>query len=249
MIIGGLQKFSLLDYPEQVSAIIFTQGCNFRCGFCYNPMLVWPTKVSEVKNKPALEKESEAGDEKGQYLKEDDLFRFLKARKGKIDGIVISGGEPTIHKDLPEFIKKIKKHGFKIKLDTNGSNPVMLEKLIKESLVDYIAMDMKSSEDKYEKTIGIKIDFNKIEKSVKIIMESGLPYEFRTTLVRGLVGRDEIKKVGQIIKGAERWFLQSFNPNVELLNKEYKNIKKYNLKEIEEMRKIGEKFVKQCKER
>jgi pyruvate formate lyase activating enzyme len=249
MIIGGMQKFSLLDYPGHVSAIIFTQGCNFRCGFCYNPMLVWPREVSEVKNKSALKKENKAGNEKGQYLKEDDLFRFLKARKGKIDGVVISGGEPTIHKDLPEFIKKIKKAGFKVKLDTNGSNPLMLKNLIKEDLIDYIAMDIKSSKDKYEKAIGKKIDFNKIKKSVKIIMDSGLPYEFRTTLVRGVAGKDEIKKAGRIIKGAEKWFLQSFNPDLDLLDKEYKKIKKYNWKEMEEMREIGEKFVKRCKVR
>lgn len=246
MKIGGLQRFSLLDYPEHISAIIFTKGCNFRCGFCYNPMLVWPNTASEVKDIPAKGNSLKSGTEKGQYSNEDDLFRFLETRVGKLDGVVITGGEPTIHADLPKFIKKIKALGFKIKLDTNGTNPEMLNDLINKKLLDYIAMDIKSSKEAYEKAVGTKVNFKNIEKSVKIIRESGLPYEFRTTLVRGLIAEKELKGAGEIIKGAEKWFLQKFNPDAELLDENFKKIKPFVEKEMEEMCKIGKKYVKEC---
>lgn len=247
MTIGGLQKFSVLDYPEHISAIVFTQGCNFRCGFCYNPMLVWPSKVSEVNNIPAKDESLMPGNEKDQYSKEDDLFRFLKTRKGKLDGVVITGGEPTIHSDLPEFIKKIRALGLKIKLDTNGTNPMMLERLFKESLVDYIAMDIKSSEDRYKDACGIDIDFNKIKKSVKIVRESGKPFEFRTTVVRGVIDKKEIEGISKFLDPADKWFLQKFNPNTDLLDEKFKDIKVFSNIEMEELRRIGMEYVKNCK--
>ncbi len=149
MIIGGLQKFSLLDFPGHVSAIVFTQGCNFRCSFCYNPMLVWP-----VMGEGKLAYDRHIGGQKQKnhpFIPEDDFLSFLRNRKGKLDGVVVSGGEPTIQPDLPDFLAKIKTLGFAVKLDSNGSNPQMLADIIEKKLVDYIAMDLKSSEEKYRK--------------------------------------------------------------------------------------------------
>lgn len=251
MIIGGLQKFSLLDYPGKISAIVFTQGCDFRCQFCHNPMLVLAREVGKIINTSKTRKE------KGQALiSEAGLFHFLKKRRGKLDAVVITGGEPTIHKDLLAFIKKIKKLGFLVKLDTNGANPEMLEKLTSpspspskgggEPLVDYIAMDIKGPENKYKKIAGARVDFKKIKKSVKIIKESKLPYEFRTTLAPGLLEKNDIAKVGEIIEGADKWYLQKFKVDTDLVNKELKKTKPFSRKEMEEMRKIGEKYAREC---
>ena len=147
MIIGGLQKISLLDYPGHISAIIFTQGCNFRCPFCYNPMLVEPAGSGKSKYLEKIKQKDYP------TIEEDNLFAFLKKRQGKLDAVVITGGEPTIHRDLPNFLNKIKKLDYKIKLDTNGTNPLLLQQLIKKKLVDYIAMDIKSSFDNYHKSV------------------------------------------------------------------------------------------------
>jgi pyruvate formate lyase activating enzyme len=242
MIIGGLQKNSLLDYPGKISAIIFTQGCNFRCHFCYNPMLVWPIKSDKNKDKPCAK-----GQEKDQFrLDEADLFHFLKKRAGKIDAVVISGGEPTIHSDLPKFIDRIKKIGYLIKLDTNGTNPEMLLKLMRGGLLDYIAMDIKTSFEKYEKAVGIKCDLKKIEKSVKLIMASNLKYEFRTTLAPGLVDSDDLLEISQIIKGADQWFLQKFRPEKNILNPEFDFARPYSDSDIKKVsRRVGP-YVKKC---
>lgn len=251
MIIGGLQKFSLLDYPEKISAIIFTQGCNFRCQFCYNPMLVWPNReVGKLKN---IDSQINCDKEKDHALSgsdepitEDGLFHFLKSRAGKIQGIVITGGEPTLHKDLLLFIKKIKDLGYLIKLDTNGTNPKMLKELIKNKLIDYIAMDIKAPFEKYEKITGTKINFIKIKKSVKIIINSRLPYEFRTTVVPGLLCKEDIKKIGEIIKGAKKWYFQKFKSDVNLVNKKFQGLYAFTNKEMEDMAKIGRRYVEKC---
>lgn len=235
MLIGSLQKFSLLDYPGHLSAIIFTQGCNLECQFCYNPMLVWPTERSELKQK-----------DHHLLVEEDDLFAFLRSRAKKLDAVVLTGGEPTIQADLPDFVAKIKKLGYQVKLDTNGTNPDMIKKLISKKLVDYIAMDIKAPKDKYKKTTGKSIDFKKIEKSVKIIKESNLPYEFRTTIVPGLLDKNDIEKIAKIIKGADIWFLQQFKQDTELFNKKLKKIKPYSKKELEEMCTYAKKYVNKC---
>jgi len=240
MIIGGLEKLTLLDYPDHLAAIIFTQGCNFRCHFCYNPMLVLPRKGEDEKNKK----------EKGlSPLSTEDLFLFLKERFGRLDGVVITGGEPTLHADLPFFISKIKKIGYDIKLDTNGTNPSILTQLIKEKLIDYIAMDLKAPFEKYEKIIGTKVSCDNLQKSVKIIIESGLPHEFRTTVVPGLLYKSDFAKMGKIIRGADQWFLQKFKSDTNLINSEYINKKAYSDKEMKEFAEIGSKFVKLCKVR
>ena len=244
MIIGGLQKFSVLDYPGYLSAIVFTQGCNFRCQFCYNPMLVWPNQVGKSKYAQVTEQQKDH-----PKITEDDLFVFLHSRIGKLDAIVITGGEPCLQKDLPKFIAKIKKLGFLVKLDTNGSYPETLAKLIKEKLIDYIAMDLKAPEEKYEAVTEAGLDFDKIKKSVKIIIQSGLPHEFRTTVVPGLLDKNDIAEMGKIIKGARAWYLQSFKSSVDLINQALKGKVPYNSRQMNEMAEIGRGYVKICEVR
>mgnify|MGYP000073554294 CR=1 FL=1 len=191
MKIGGFQKFSLIDYPGKISCIIFTRGCNFRCFGCHNPELVYP----EIFITP---------------LKEEILFEFLKKRKGKLEAVVITGGEPTIQPDLAEFIEKIKKMDYSVKLDTNGSNPDVLEKIIENKLVDYIAMDIKAPPEKYSSLIGRDIVLSSIFKSIRIIENSSIEYEFRTTFVPSLLSEDDILKIKKMIKDEERYRIQRF---------------------------------------
>lgn len=236
MIIGGLQKLSLLDYPEHLSAIIFTQGCNFNCQFCYNPMLVGL-------NGKKIQKDHYP------FIKEDDLFEFLQNRVGKLEGVVITGGEPTMQVDLPRFAVKIKNLGFLIKLDTNGANPAVLRQLVENKLINYIAMDVKAPGDKYNKITGVKIDFKSIKKSVKIIMKSNLPYEFRTTIVPGLLNKTDIENMAKFLKGADLWYLQRFKSDTDLVNNALQGIKPSSATEMEAMRKIGSCYVKRCEAR
>ncbi len=238
MIIGGLEKLTLLDYPDHLAAIIFTSGCNFRCHFCYNPTLVLPRKGEDIKNKEDL-----------NSIASEDLFLFLKERFGRLEGVVITGGEPTLHADLPEFIEKIKKIGYLVKLDTNGTNPEMLERLIKAKLIDYLAMDIKSDADNYERTVGVKVNFQNLQKSVKIIMTSGLPYEFRTTMVPGLMNKEMFLAMGDYIKGAKKWYLQNFKSDTDLVDLSFRNQKSFSLKEMKEFVKLGRNFVEICEDR
>lgn len=238
MLIGGLQKFSLLDYPGRVSAIVFVQGCNFRCRFCYNPMLVWPLRVSKSKYQKDHPR-----------FKEDDLFVFLRSRVGKLDAVVITGGEPCSRKNLAEFVKKIKELGFLVKLDTNGSFPERLAELLKEKLIDYAAMDLKAPAEKYEAVAGARTDFKNIVKSVRLIMRSGLPCEFRTTAVPGLLDKDDITAMGRIIKGAPLWYLQNFKSNVPLVGRELEGRAPYNARQMRELAEIARGFVKKCEVR
>ena len=189
MLIGGLQKTSLIDFPKRIAAIVFTHGCNFRCPYCHNPELV------------------SAGPE---ALDENYVFDFLKTRKGKLNGIVVTGGEPCLQKDLVDFLKEIKNFGFEIKLDTNGSEFNMLDKIIGENLVNYVAMDIKAPLEKYESVVGTNVNIQNIEKSINLIMTSGVEYEFRTTVTRELLTVDDFFDIGQMIRGANKYFLQKF---------------------------------------
>ena len=236
MLIGGLEKMTLLDYPGQVAAIIFTKGCNFRCHFCYNPLLVWPERETDEKK---YEKTCPT-------ISEDEFFLFLRSRVGKLDGVVISGGEPTMHSDLPEFIKKIRALGYNIKLDTNGTNPEALKKLLAEKLIDYIAMDLKAPLDKYSSIVGVKVNCQDLENSVKIITSSGLPYEFRTTVVPGLLELSDFESMGKTIKGADAWYLQKFKSDTELVDRELEKHNSFSDKEMNEMVSVGSCFVKLC---
>lgn len=189
MIISGLLKTTLLDYPSHVAATVFLGGCNLRCPFCHNSSML-ENPISE-------------------YTQEE-LFSFLKKRQGILDGICISGGEPTLNSNLPEFIKEIKSLGYLIKLDTNGTNPNMLENLIENHLLDYVAMDVKSSLEEYEKCCGCSVDLSAISRSISILQEGRIPYEFRTTIVNELHTAASIKSMGRLLQGAEQLFLQSF---------------------------------------
>ena len=224
MKIGGLQKLTLIDYPGKVAATVFLIGCNFRCPYCHNPELVSPELVE------------------GQpQIKESDFFKFLDERKGFLDGVCITGGEPTIHPDLLIFIQKIKKRGFSVKLDTNGSNSEILEYLVNNDLVDFIAMDIKTSILKYNK-VKAKNKISQVQKSINIIKDSGKDHEFRTTVVPGIVDEKDVKEMAQWLKGAKKIVLQQFRPE-KTLNSSFKNIKPYSLQDLKKMVKILEPNV------
>lgn len=216
---------TMIDYPGTISATVFLIGCNFKCGFCQNPELIDPEKI---KNQPKISQKQ--------------FFWFLDSEQGLIDGICITGGEPTINPDLIDFIKKIKAKGFLVKLDTNGSNPKVLEELIKEKLIDFIAMDIKTSLDKYEQAINTKIDLEKIKQSVDLIKNSGVDYEFRTTVVPELVNEEDIKKIGEWLKGAKKFVLQQFR-NQKVLDKEFEKIKPYSEETLKKFKKNLEKHI------
>lgn len=221
MNIGGLQKLTLIDYPGRVAATVFLIGCNFRCPYCHNPELVDPELV-----------------ERQPQIKESDFFKFLKERIGFLDGICITGGEPTIHKELPKFIQKIKKIGFLVKLDTNGSNSEMLEELVKNGLVDFIAMDIKTSILKYGK-VGAKDMIFQVQKSIEIIKNSEKDYEFRTTVAPKIVEEKDIKEISQWLKGAKKIVLQQFKSS-KVLDMSYEKVELYSLQDLEKMVKILE---------
>ncbi len=228
MVIGGLQKFTLLDYPGKIAATVFLAGCNFRCPFCYNPELVLP---EIIKNTPKISERS--------------FFKFLKERKDLLEGIVVCGGEPTIHQDLPLFIKKIKKIGFAVKLDTNGSNPQMLKKLIDQNLIDYVAMDVKAPKEKYQEITGGRCNSEPIEKSISILKASKIDYEFRTTVVPTLLSKDDILKIVKWISPAKKYFLQNFSPSKHIDHR-FNNLKPYPEEYLLEIKKVIEPFFDVC---
>ncbi len=217
MIIGGLQKTSLLDFPEKIAAIVFTMGCDFRCGYCHNPELInGEAKIKEV-------------------------FEFLKTRQGKLDGVVITGGEPCLQKDLPEFIKQVKELGFAVKLDTNGSFPEMLEKVLPD--LDYVAMDIKAPLEKYSQIVNVDVDTSKILKSIEVLKNGGVDYEFRTTVVKSQLSFEDFEKIGQLIQGAPRYYLQRFEAS-KILDKSLENEKTYSTEEFERIIDMLKSYVK-----
>lgn len=197
----GIQKLSLLDYPSKMATTLFTGGCNFKCPFCHNRDLVF---LDENENEIAI----------------DDIFAFLNARKNILDGVCISGGEPLLQKDLKKFIIEIKKMGLLVKLDTNGSQYDKLKELIDENLLDYVAMDIKNAKDKYALTIDIDgFDLSSVEKSVELLKENRVDYEFRTTIVKEFHTLDDMQKIGEWLKGAKRYFLQSYVDSENVIKK------------------------------
>ena len=189
MIISGFQKLSLVDFDGHISATIFVSGCNFACPFCHNAGLV---NGSEPQ------------------ISESEVLEYLSKRFGLLDGVCVSGGEPTLYPDLPKFISKLKSIGYLVKLDTNGTNPEMVKYLVENKLVDYIAMDIKNSEDNYNKTIGKDYDFGKIKTTIEYIINCGVDYEFRTTLVKSLHTFEDIQKIEKLIACAKKYYLQKF---------------------------------------
>jgi len=224
MIIKGLQKTSLVDWDGKVVSVLFCAGCNFKCGFCFNPDLVF--------NNPKISK-----------ISEQKIFKFLDSRKNFLDGVCITGGEPTLQKDLPEFILKIINYKLKIKLDTNGSNPEMLEYLIKNQLISYIAMDIKTSLDKYSQVTKSQNSNLKtqIKKSINLIINSKIDHEFRSTLVPGLHTEEDINKMAQLIKGARIYFLQNFRPQ-KTMDPAFQKIKPFT--DLKKFAKMANKIIK-----
>lgn len=222
MKIGDIQRFSLIDYPGRICATLFTQGCNFRCPYCHNPELVIPSLY-------------------GEAMTDDEIFSFLEKRRDKLDAVNITGGEPTLQPDLIEFIERIRSLGYMVKIDTNGSFPEVLRKLIDGKLLDYIAMDVKAPLEKYGEVTGSSIAPENIAKSIKLIMGSGIDYEFRTTIVKSLLTETDIEKIGILTGGARCHVLQKFVPSKTLdpgfMNKGTHSDKEiYNMKEkLEEL--------------
>ncbi|KPJ55375.1 anaerobic ribonucleoside-triphosphate reductase activating protein [Parcubacteria bacterium DG_72] len=220
MTISGLQKLTLIDYPGKLAATVFLSGCNFYCPWCYSSELVLPEKI---KHQPKIA--------------EKDFFSFLEEKIDLIEGVVICGGEPTLHNDLPRFISKIKKLGYSVKLDTNGSNPKMVKSLIDKNLVDYVAMDIK----------GISHDFQKeIERSVELLKNSGVDFEFRTTVVPTVLKKEDIVQIAKWIGGENvKYYLQQFRPE-KTIDPNFEKIKPYSEKYLLAIKKAISPFFKTC---
>ncbi len=187
--IKGLQRVSIIDFPKRICSVIFTGGCNFRCPYCHNPELVvdW---------------------EKLPTISEEEILTFLNERRGLIDGVCITGGEPTLHNTLPHFIEKVVSSGFRVKLDTNGSIPQMIEELLQKKLIDYIAMDIKAIPEKYDVASGVSVNISDIEKSIRIITEGKIEYEFRSTVFPDFISSEDGERLGKWLKGTKRFVLQ-----------------------------------------
>ena len=230
MLIGGLQKQSLIDYPGKITAVIFTQGCNFRCSFCHNPDLVLPEKILS-----------------SEKISEEYVFSFISKNRNLLDAVTITGGEPTIHKGLPDFIAKIKELGLLIKLDTNGTNPTMLKNLINENLIDFIAMDIKTTLDleRYQKLCGNHLDekvLTKIKESIKTILNSNIEHDFRTTVIKEHHSTQNLLNICMSIKGEKSYSLQKFNPMI-VIDKQFEEYKSYTDEELKEIIKELEKII------
>lgn len=223
MIISGLQKLTLLDYPDKVACTVFTGGCNFRCPFCHNASLV-------IREFP--------------WLDQEQVLSFLKKRVGLLDGVCITGGEPLIYDDVGDFAAKVKKLGYLVKLDTNGSFPDRLETLINRGVLDHVAMDIKNSPEKYGETIGVPgYDISDVKKSVELIRSSGLDYTFRTTLVKPLHTQEDIHAIGRWIAGAKKYNLQTFVDSGDLIGGGFEA---FTLEESQRMLDIARQYVPNC---
>ena len=212
MRISGLQKLTLLDFPQVMSCIVFTHGCNFRCPFCHNSSLV-----------------------QGEYedgISTEEVLSFLEKRRSLLDGVVITGGEPLIQKDIEGFIKQVKDLGYLVKLDTNGTNPQMLKRLVSEKLVDYVAMDIKNSPEEYFKASGTEMFFENITESKEFLLQGTVPYEFRTTVVKGIHTKESLIALAKWIKGADKYFLQQYKDSGSILNPE--GLSAFNEEEMKE---------------
>ena len=228
MVFGGLQRTTLVDYPGKIAATVFTVGCNFRCPYCHNPELVLPNLI---KSQP--------------QVSEKEVLEFLKSRQGLLEGLCITGGEPTLHSDLPDFIRKVKQLGFAVKLDSNGSFPQMLELLIQDNLIDYVAMDIKAPADKYNLATGITVPIENIKKSVEVLKQGKVDYEFRTTLVPKILNKNDILEIVKWIKPAPKYFLQRFRGK-KTLSKDFSGLKEWPEEEMEDLLKTIKSNFKEC---
>jgi pyruvate formate lyase activating enzyme len=225
MTFGGLEKLTLIDYPGAVACMVYTIGCNFRCPYCHNPELVDETVETRISEK--------------------DFFDFLDARKRMLEGVVITGGEPTMHADLPDFMKKVRGRGFLVKLDTNGTNPSMLERAIQEDLVNYVAMDIKAPLHSYSQTVARPVDVQAIRQSIDILRSSPVDYEFRTTVIKSLLSPQDIEDIGKEIQGAKRHYLQKFIPT-KILNPQFRKKTTYDDEEFAALQEKMNHYVEYC---
>ena len=223
MKIGGFQKMTMLDFPGKIACTVFTYGCNLRCPFCHNSPLVVDMAGAE-------------------QIDERELRAFFAKRQGLLDGIAVTGGEPTLRRDLEELLKLIKEYGYETKLDTNGTRPDVLKKLVDDGLVDYVAMDIKNSPEKYAYTCGLpqSYDLSKIEESIRFLMEGNVDFEFRTTVAKPFHTEEDFVKIGEWIKGSEKYFLQQFKDSGDIIGQE---ISSFNESEMGKILKVLLPFV------
>lgn len=218
----GMQKMTLLDYPGYVACTLFTGGCNFRCPFCHNALLVLDL-------------------DENYTIPEEEVLAFLKKRQGLLDGVCVTGGEPLINKDIGDFLSKVKELGFKIKLDTNGTNPALLKELVSQNLVDYVAVDIKNSPEKYAETVGLKsFDMSTINQTVNFLMSGCVDYEFRTTVTKQFHTEKSMEEAARFIRGAKRYFLQNFVDSGNLIGS---GITGQSKEEMEKLLAVVKKYV------
>ncbi len=218
----GMQKMTLLDYPGYVACTLFTGGCNFRCPFCHNALLVLDL-------------------DENYTIPEEEVLAFLKKRQGLLDGVCVTGGEPLINKDIGDFLSKVKELGFKIKLDTNGTNPALLKELVSQNLVDYVAVDIKNSPEKYAETVGLKsFDMSTINETVNFLMSGCVDYEFRTTVTKQFHTEKSMEEAARFIRGAKRYFLQNFVDSGNLIGS---GITGQSKEEMEKLLAVVKKYV------
>ena len=229
--IKGVQKVSLIDYPGKISSIVFLNKCNMRCPYCHNPELVF------------------SNDAEGEFpdIPVEEFMGFLDKKKKWIDGVCITGGEPTLHNGIIEFMKNIKEKGLSVKLDTNGTNPKVIEEAIKQKVVDFIAMDIKNSLEKYEQTANMKVNTENIVKSIKIIIDAGnkglIDYEFRTTILPKFIGEKEISSIAQMLNGSKKYVIQQFHKQDSLVDDTYREEKTYLHADLHRFKEILEKNI------
>ena len=220
-------KTSLVDWDGKITSVLFTPGCNFRCGFCQNAEL-----VLNYQSMPTIDFE--------------EIKRYLIENRDFIDGVVVTGGEPLIHAWLPDLLRELKSLGFPVKVDTNGSLPDILKKLIELKLVDYVAMDVKAplEKEKYRDIAGVDVDVNKLKKTIELLMNSGIDYEFRTTVIEGYHSESDIEKIALSIKGARKYALQPFYPREQLIEERFKKYPRTSKEYLEKLKEIASKYVK-----
>lgn len=222
MKIHGFQKTTLLDYPGHVAATIFVGGCNFRCPFCHNGQL-----VLDVAGQPVIP--------------EEEVLAYLKKRRGVLEGVCITGGEPTLQEDLAVFIHSLKDLGYLVKLDTNGYRPEVLRALLQEELLDYVAMDIKASSKKYPPATGMSaFQFEQIMESIRLLMEGMVPYEFRTTVVKGIHEVEDFDEIGQLLQGCLAYYLQGFRESDTMIGEGFEA---FSQEEMEEMAELARKYI------
>ncbi len=221
MIIKGFQKLTLLDFPGRTACTVFTGGCNFRCPFCHNALLV--TEQDNI------------------FYSEEEIFEHLKLRKNVLDGVAVTGGEPLLQKDIERFLYEIKELGYAVKLDTNGSYPEKLKGILELGLCDYVAVDIKNHKEKYAETIGLdSFDISLLEESMRLLKESAVPYEYRTTITQNYHTTEDVEKICQWIEGAPRYFLQNFVDSGSLIDSSCKGVSRDTMRE---MLSIAKKYI------